>query len=95
MNTTIGRGVLKVERLHALARAVCYGNRGRITAREVYDKINACSCLALILACIIYWQGREISRLAADPDSPFDKDLIRYVKPHRVAQRHPLRRNQA
>ena len=44
------RGLLKVEQLHALARAVYYGQRGRISAREVYDQMNACSCLTLILA---------------------------------------------
>ena len=81
LRAKVRRGILKVERLHALARAVYYGNRGRITAREVYDQINACSCLTLILACIIYWQAREISRLAADPDFPFDPGLIQYVSP--------------
>ena len=39
----VRRGLLKVEQLHALARAVCYGQRGRISAREVYDQVNACS----------------------------------------------------
>ena len=55
----------KVRRgLHALARAVYYGQRGRISAREVYDQVNACSCLTLILACIVYWgQAREIMTL--------------------------------
>ena len=73
--------MLKVEQLHALARAVYYGQRGRISAREVYDQMNACSCLTLILACIVYWQAREISRLAAAPDFPFDPDLLRHVSP--------------
>ena len=81
LRAKVRRGILKVERLHALARAVYYGNRGRITAREVYDQINACSCLTLMLACIIYWQAREISRLAADPDFPFNPDLIQHVSP--------------
>ena len=49
--------MLKVEQLHALARAVYYGQRWRISAREVYDQMNACSCLTLILACIIYWMA--------------------------------------
>ena len=26
-------------------------------------QMNACSCLTLIFACIVYWQAREISRL--------------------------------
>ena len=43
--------------------------------------MTACSCLTLILACIVYWQAREISRLAAAPDFPFDPDLLRHVSP--------------
>ena len=81
LRAKVRRGLLKVEQLHALARAVYYGQRGRISAREVYDQMNACSCLTLILACIVYWQAREISRLAAAPDFPFDADLLRHVSP--------------
>ena len=81
LRAKVRRGLLKVEQLHALARAVYYGQRGRISAREVYDQMNACSCLTLILACIVYWQAREISRLAAAPDFPFDPDLLRHVSP--------------
>ena len=43
--------------------------------------MNACSCLTLILACIVYWQAREISRLATAPDFPVDPDLLRHVSP--------------
>ena len=43
--------------------------------------MNACSCLTLILACIVYWQAREISRLAAAPDFLSDPDLLRHVSP--------------
>ena len=50
-------------------------------ARKVYDQMNACSCLTLIFACIVYWQAREISRLAAAPDFPFDPALLRHVSP--------------
>ena len=81
LRAKVRRGFLKVEQLHALARAVYYGQRGRISAREVYDQMNACSCLTLILACIVYWQAREISRLAAAPDFPVDPDLLRHVSP--------------
>jgi TnpA family transposase len=58
----IRRGLLKVDPLHALARDVYYGRRGRINARELHEQMNSCSCLTLILACIIYWQAREIDR---------------------------------
>ena len=47
LRAKVRRGLLKVEQLHALARAVYYGQRGRISAREVYDQMNACSCLTL------------------------------------------------
>jgi hypothetical protein len=50
----------------ALARDVFYGRRGRINARELWEQMNTCSCL--ILACIAYWQGREISRVLSQCD---------------------------
>jgi TnpA family transposase len=59
----IRRGLLKVDQLHALARDVYYGRRGRINARELHEQMNACSSLTLILACIIYWQAKEINRV--------------------------------
>ncbi|MCY4327222.1 MAG: Tn3 family transposase [Rhodobacteraceae bacterium] len=72
---------MKVEELHALARAVYYGQRGRINARDIYDQMKTCSCLTLILACIIYWQARELSRLSAAPDFPFDHTLLQHISP--------------
>ena len=81
LRARVRRGLLKVEELHALARAVYYGQRGRITVRDVYDQMKTCSCLTLILACIIYWQARELSRLSADPDFPFDRTLLQHVSP--------------
>ena len=77
----VRRGLLKVEQLHVLARAAYDGQRGRISAREVDDQMNACSCLTLILACIVYWQAREISRIATAHDFPFDPELIARVSP--------------
>ncbi len=75
------RGLLRVEQLHALARAIYLGQHGRISAREVYNQMKTCSCLTLIPACIIYWQAREITRLTAAPDFPFDPELIRHISP--------------
>ena len=59
LRARIRRGLLKVEQLHALARDVFYGRRGRINARELQDQMNSCSCLTLILACIVYWQAKD------------------------------------
>ena len=36
LRTRVRRGLLKVEQLYALVRAVYYGQRSRISAREVY-----------------------------------------------------------
>ena len=62
--------------------------------REIYDQMNACSCLTLILACIIYWQAREISRLARKTDFTFDPSLIQHIRPNRMEKHYPLRRDQ-
>ena len=43
--------------------------------------MKTCSCLTLILASIIYWQAKEISRMTAPPDFPFDRNLLRHVSP--------------
>jgi TnpA family transposase len=37
----IRRGLLKVERLHALTRDVYYGPRGRINTRELHEQMNS------------------------------------------------------
>lgn len=42
--------------------------RVRISASEVYNPVNTCSCLTMILAGIVYWQARGISGITAAPD---------------------------
>ena len=78
------RGLLKVEQLHALARDVYYGRRGRINARELHEQMNSCSCLTLILACIIYWQAKQITRTVrseAVAEEGIDATLLQHVSP--------------
>jgi TnpA family transposase len=80
----IRRGLLKVEQLHALARDVFYGRRGRINARELWEQMNSCSCLTLILACIVYWQAKEISWAIGQGDpavNGIDLSLLEHVSP--------------
>jgi Tn3 transposase DDE domain len=36
---------------------------GRINARELHEQMNSCSCLTLLLACVVYWQAKEVSRV--------------------------------
>jgi hypothetical protein len=67
-----------------LARDVFYGRRGRINARELWEQMNTCSCLNLILACIVYCQAREISRVLSQCDSVangVDTSLLEHVSP--------------
>ena len=80
LHRRIRRGLLKVEQLHALARDVFYGWRGRINARELWEQ----SCLDLILACIVYWQAREISRVLSQCEpltNGVDTSLLEHVSP--------------
>ena len=65
--------------------------RGRISASEVYDQVNTCSCLTLILAGIVYWQARGISRITAAPELPVRPRSAASCQPGRVEERHPLR----
>ncbi len=84
LRARIRRGLLKVEQLHALARDVYYGHRGRINARELHEQMNSCSCLTLILACIIYWQAKQITRRALSEDAAeegIDARLLQHVSP--------------
>ena len=69
----IRRGLLKVEQLHALARDVFYGRRGRINARDLWEQMNTCSCLNLILACSL----SECDPLA----NGIDLSLLEHVSP--------------
>ncbi|MGC1953297.1 MAG: Tn3 family transposase [Gammaproteobacteria bacterium] len=70
--------------MHALARDVYYGRRGRINARELHEQMNACSSLTLILACIIYWQAKEINRVLNECDpqrSGINLSLLEHISP--------------
>src|SRR4051794_37165241 len=84
LRARIRRGLLKVDQLHALARDVYYGRRGRINARELHEQMNSCSCLTLILACVIYWQAKEITRVVRcrEPeDEALDATMLEHVSP--------------
>ena len=78
------RGLLKGEQIHALARDLNYGKRGRISKRDWVEQRNSSSCLTLIIACIIYWQAKEINRAIQTgepvPDS-VDLSSIEHISP--------------
>jgi len=80
----IRRGLLKGEEIHALARQVAYGKQGKITARDLQAQKNTSSCLTLIMACIIYWQAKEINRviLECEPNKVgVDLSLLEHISP--------------
>ncbi len=86
LRSRIRKGLLKVEQLHALARDVYYGRRGRINTRELNEQMNSCSCLTLIIACVIYWQAKEISRVVRwcqprEDEEKIDVTLLEHVSP--------------
>lgn len=82
----IRQGLLKGEQLHSLARQVFYGKRGKIYSRDLEEQMSTCSCLTLVLACIIYWQAREIARvtgISSHETSGYDLNisLLEHVSP--------------
>lgn len=78
------KGLLKGEQIHQLARHVAYGKRGKINARNFYEQKNTCSSLTLIMACIIYWQAKEIKRLIEEKGYELDPlclQMVPYISP--------------
>ena len=52
------RGLLKGEQIHALARDLNYGKRGRISSQDLREQRNSCSCLTEVSEIITDF-GRE------------------------------------
>jgi TnpA family transposase len=78
------RGLLKGEEIHQLARDINYANRGKITAREPRGQIISCDCLTMIMACIVYWQAKELDRLVNSDEfiaMGFDPSLVEHISP--------------
>jgi len=78
------RGLLKSEEMHALARQVSYGKQGKISARDLHAQLNTSNCLTIIMACMIYWQAKEISRVIQEHDAQMagiDLNLLEYISP--------------
>ena len=84
MRQRVRRGLLKGEAIHALTRQVAYGKQGKITVGDLQAQKNTSSCLTLIMACIIYWQAKEINRviLEGEPESAdIDLTLLEHISP--------------
>lgn len=57
------------------------GKGGKVNARDFYEQKNTCSCLTLVMACIIYWQAKEIKRLIEERGHELDP-LCLNMLPH-------------
>src|SRR5256884_8965422 len=78
------KGLLKVEQIHQLARDITYGNRGRLKGKTIEDINSSGNCTTLIIACIIYWQAKEISRIVKEhnPEAAgVDITLLKHISP--------------
>jgi TnpA family transposase len=78
------QGLLKGEEVHQLGRNISFANRGKITNRDVTGQEINCHCLTLILACVIYWQAKELDQLVSSvefKERGFDPDLIQHISP--------------
>ncbi len=77
------RGLLKGEQIHALARDLKYGHRGRLNSPDWLGQKLSSSCLTLVIACIIYWQAKEIHRVLQThpPPDNIDLSLLSHISP--------------
>ena len=60
------------------------GEGGRISARDLKGQMTSCSCLTLILACIIYWQAKEIERVVTEcnpEECGIDLPMLEHIIP--------------
>jgi len=78
------KGLLKVEQIHQLMRDVTYGNRGRLKGKSVEELTSSGNCTIIMIACIIYWQAKEISRVIKEHDpetAGVDISLLAHISP--------------
>ena len=53
-------------------------------SQPLHEQMNSCSCLTLILACIIYWQAKQITqtvRSGAVAEEGINATLLQHVSP--------------
>lgn len=65
-------------------RDLNYGKRGRISTADLQEQKKSCSCMTLILACISYWQAKEIDRVIMECDlegSNIDLSMMEHISP--------------
>jgi TnpA family transposase len=59
-------GLNKQERLHALARTICFGRQGRFGDRGYEAQLNRASALSLVINALIVWDTTYLAAAAAE-----------------------------
>jgi len=70
--------------MHGLARQVAYGKQDEISDLDLQAQLNASHCLTVIMACIIFWQTREISRAIKESEpqpADIELSLLEHISP--------------
>jgi hypothetical protein len=65
-------------------RDITYGNRGRLKGKSVEELNSSGNCTIIMIACIIYWQAKEISRVIKEHDpeaAGVDISLLAHISP--------------
>lgn len=57
-------GLNKQERVHSMARAICFGRQGRFPDRDYQAQLGRASALSLLLNAIIVWNTRYLAAAA-------------------------------
>ena len=63
-----------------------HGHQDRINARKLHTQMTMCICLTLIIACVIYWRAKEISRVVRwhqpkEGEEKIEVSLLEHVSP--------------
>ncbi len=77
-------GLNKQERVHSMARAICFGRQGRLPDRDAEAQLGRASALSLVLNAIIVFNTRYLAAAAerlASGSRPFLEELCRPVSP--------------
>jgi hypothetical protein len=70
--------------IHQLAQDTTYGNRGRLKGKILEEITSSGDCTTLIMAAIIYWQAKEISRIVKEhnpEEAGIDISLLAHISP--------------
>jgi hypothetical protein len=75
-----------MEHLHTgVVRApLCNGNRGRFKGKTLEEITSSGNCTTLIMAAIIYWQAKQISKAIKENDpekAGIDLSLLSSISP--------------